>query len=333
MKKEKVLLVGGAGYVGRHIALELRDASYSVCILDNLSTGTNEYLEADRLMVADILEVPFEEVKEECGSVRAVIHLAALTDAGASVDDPVGYFELNTIGAIRAVCLAHHLGADAFILSSTAAVYGDAKRYPIEEDDPKRPSNPYGASKRAAEVGVNQLCAQYGISCGILRYFNVAGCDPDGRTGDMRPKGDTLMHKLIEAAESGADGVVRIYGDDYDTRDGSAERDFVHVMDVASAHRLIINELISNRRKSLVGNVGYGKSTSVKAGVHAFLDVLAPDRISRVEYHSRRAGDIAVSYASNRALKALGWKPKYDDITDMIRDTMTWRRKVSPGDP
>lgn len=323
-----VLLIGGAGYIGRHIAFELIDNGHDVVILDNLSTGSDQYLPDCPLMVEDILDVQFEHLSGMRGRIEGVIHLAALTDAAESVNKPEAYLRANVYGAIRAIDLASYLGARSFVFSSTAAVYGEPEYLPIDESHPTLPQNPYGWSKLAAEVCLRQQAADSRISLAILRYFNVAGADPELRTGDMREKGENVIHKLM-AALKGRNKEFRIFGSDYSTKDGTAVRDYIHVSDLASAHVKALSAIRAGSvRSPLVCNVGYGCPITVKQLVDEFLCQTYEVFGANVVFSDRRPGDVAKSYAENQAITELGWRPRHDALSEIVSSALAWQRII-----
>lgn len=327
--REKVLLIGGAGYIGRHIAFELLDANFDVVILDNLSSGSLEYLPECEFFEADILTIDFHRLKHLIGKVSAVIHLAALTDAAESVLHPSIYYRINVCGTVRATELAKYLDSKVFLLSSTAAVYGDPLRLPIDEEHPLRPINPYGSSKLAAEEVVRQFGALRDIKIGIVRYFNVAGADPNGRTGDLRKKGENVVHKLLDLVDQ--DGVFEIFGSDFSTPDGSATRDYVHVSDIARAHIYVMSALGTDAAKDIIVNVGYGVPVSVRELVDSFRKLVGARFIARVEVKGRRVGDVGESVADNSRILGLGWRPLYAGTEFILKTALGWKDYLAGG--
>lgn len=328
MRDRHALLIGGAGYIGRHVGFELCDRGYHVSIVDNLSTGSPDYLPTTDLRVTDIVDMDFAEVEDLKGKVTDVVHLAALTSVPESVKNPSSFFRVNTHGTLRAAMLAGYLESENFTLSSTAAVYGEPEYNPVDEEHPLRPINPYGSSKLAGEVIGRELCKRMGIGYGVLRYFNVAGADPALRTGDMRPAGDNLAHKLLECIDGARSEKFEIYGSDYDTPDGTAVRDFVHVSDVASAHVCVLGKLQEDCVSSVVVNVGYGFGRSVGELVAA-LRRIAPDRFCvDATQAARRPGDPSAVWASSDQLHSLGWRAKYDCIERIFETELAWHDKV-----
>lgn len=326
--EHKVLLVGGAGYVGRHLAFYLTDRGYDVCILDNLSTGSKAYLPACEIVVGDIADIAITDLPERWRDVNCVIHLAAFTDAGASCFAPWETFGLNVGGTCKAMDLARDLGAEKFLFSSTAAVYGDPECIPISEGHRLCPKNPYGESKRVAEWVIDIKGQEYSIRTGVLRYFNVAGADPERRTGDMRRDSGSVFHKLLDHIDSADERPFYINGDDYDTRDGTPERDFIHVTDLAAAHECMMDVLNGETVRQLTLNAGYNTGVTVRE-LYLAMKSVAPDRISgKCVIGGKRPGDIGKSIADATRLHGYGWRPKYADIAIMLRDSLAWHDRI-----
>jgi UDP-glucose 4-epimerase len=320
-----ILLIGGAGYIGRHLAFELIDNKRNVVILDNLSTGSPRYLPDCLILVEDIENIAFESLSSMRGQIAGVVHLAALTDAAESVKLPEAYLRTNINGAIRAMDLANYLGAKSFVFSSTAAVYGEPEYLPIDEAHPVKPVNPYGWSKLSAESCLKARAERYGIGLAILRYFNVAGADPLGRTGDMRKIGENVVHKLLEMLGPDDFSQFSIYGGDYDTPDGTPTRDYIHVTDLARAHIVALKAIERSPECSpLLANVGYGQPVSVKELFEAFKSCagIRYDGCYRIE--RRRPGDIGQSYASAEIIRRLGWKPTHASLESILESAITW---------
>lgn len=328
MQDRHALLIGGAGYIGRHVGFELKDRGYRLTIVDDLSTGSPKYLPTTDLRVADVLELDFSELEDLKGRVTDVVHLAALTSVPQSVEDPTSFFRTNTYGTVRAAMLASYLESENFILSSTAAVYGEPRYNPVDEGHPLRPINPYGSSKLAGEVAGLEMCKRLGLGYGVLRYFNVAGADPALRTGDMRPTGDNLVHNLMECVDEANGQEFQIYGADYATPDGTAVRDFVHVVDVASAHAAILAHLTKSGVPSVVVNVGYGFGRSVEELVAALHRVAATRFSVDVKKADRRPGDPSAVWANSDRLESLGWQANCTSIERIFSTELAWHDKL-----
>jgi UDP-glucose 4-epimerase len=327
MSKVPVLVTGGAGYIGSHAVLALSDAGWPVAVIDDLSNGAREAVPdgvpfyegniADRSLVVRIF-------REQ--NIQAIMHFAGSIVVPESVEQPLRYYANNTLASHALVSAAVDCGVRHILFSSTAATYGEPVRVPIDEEDPKEPINPYGASKLMTERMLSDAAAAHPFNFGALRYFNVAGADPKGRTG-QRGKGATHLIKVAAEAAVGKRDHVAVYGTDYPTRDGTGIRDYIHVSDLADAHVAALEWLVEHPGENLVMNCGYGTGLSV-------LEVLdAVDRhtnrpVKRV-MEGRRAGDPPELVAANaRLLATLAWRPKYADIDRIVADALAWERKL-----
>jgi len=328
MSKVPVLVTGGAGYIGSHAVLALIDVGWSVAVIDDLSNGTRgvvpdgvaffEGSVADRELVGRIL------AEQKIG---AIMHFAGSIVVPESVEKPLDYYANNTLASHALLTSAVAAGVKHFLFSSTAAVYGAPERVPIDEGDPKQPINPYGASKLMTERMLADASAAYSFNYGALRYFNVAGADPQGRTGQIG-KGSTHLIKVACEAAVGKRDHIAVYGTDYPTADGTCVRDYIHVSDLVAAHVAALDWLVEHPDENLVMNCGYGTG-------HSVLEVLdAVDRhtnlpVKRV-IEGRRAGDPPELVAANaRLLETLDWRPAYADIDTIVADALAWERKLS----
>lgn len=327
MTRIPVLVTGGAGYIGSHAVLALRDGGWPVAVIDNLSTGT-------RYVVPD--DVPFyegnvadrelvERVLAEQG-IGAIMHFAGSIVVPESVEKPLEYYRNNTLASHALMSAAVESGVRHFVFSSTAAVYGEPERVPVEEDAPKLPINPYGASKLMTERMLADTAAAHPFNYAALRYFNVSGADPKGRTGQIG-KGSTHLIKVAVETAVGKRDHVDVFGTDYPTADGSAVRDYIHVSDLADAHVKALERLIAQPRDNLVMNLGYGRGLSVLEVLDT-LDSLLDQPIRR-ELKGRRAGDAPSLVSSNRKLvETLGWTPNHADIRTILTHALDWERKL-----
>lgn len=325
--KIPVLVTGGAGYIGSHAVLALKDSGWSVAVIDDLSNGTREVVPEDvpfyQGSVADRALV--ERIFAEQGT-QAIMHFAGSIVVPESVENPLLYYANNTVATHALVAAAVAGGVKHILFSSTAAVYGAPERVPIAEEDSKQPINPYGASKLMIEQMLADCAAAYGFNYGALRYFNVAGADPDGRTGQIS-KGATHLIKVAVEAAVGKRGHVDVYGTDYPTPDGTCVRDYIHVADLANAHVQALQWLVEHPGESLVLNCGYGRGLSVLEVLDA-LDRQLNAPIRR-EMKPRRAGDPPMLVASNaRLVETLGWAPRFDDIETIVRHALQWERHL-----
>ena len=326
MNKIPVLVTGGAGYIGSHAVLALIEAGWPVAVIDDLSTGTRSVVpEAIAFYEGNIVDTQLlERIFSEQGT-KAIMHFAGSIVVPESVEKPLDYYRNNTLASHALIGAAVKSGVKHILFSSTAAVYGAPDRVPVEEDDPKLPINPYGASKLMTERMLEDSAAAYPFNYGALRYFNVAGADPQGRTGQVG-KGSTHLIKIACEAAVGKRDHVAVYGTDYPTPDGTCIRDYIHVSDLAAAHVAALVKLIERPNGNLVLNCGYGKGLSV-------LEVLdAVDRANGApverRMEGRRAGDAPALVAGNKALlAALDWRPAYADIDVIVRDALNWERK------
>ena len=330
MTKPAVLVTGGAGYIGSHAVLALKDAGWRVAVIDDLSNGTRDVVPEDvPFYQGSIAErVLVDSVIDECG-IRAIMHFAGSIVVPESVEHPLKYYANNTLASHSLVSAAVDAGVKHILFSSTAAVYGAPDRVPIVEDDPKLPINPYGASKLMTERMLEDASAAHPFNYGALRYFNVAGADPKGRTGQIG-KGSTHLIKIACEAAVGKRPQVAVYGNDYPTPDGTCIRDYIHVSDLAAAHVAALEWLVAHPGENLAMNCGYGKGLSVSQVLDA-VDRLTNEPVKRV-IEGRRAGDPPELVAdNNRLLETLDWRPAYDDIDTIVGDALAWERRLSAG--
>ena len=328
MTKPNVLVTGGAGYIGSHAVLALRAAGYQVAVIDDLSTGNREVVPhdvaffegniADRELVDRILR------EREIG---AIMHFAGSIVVPESVERPLKYYGNNTLASHALISAAVDAGVEHILFSSTAAVYGAPERVPVREDDPTLPINPYGASKLMTERMLADASAAHPFNYGALRYFNVAGADPEGRTGQIG-KGSTHLIKVAVEAAVGKRDHVAVYGSDYATPDGTCVRDYIHVSDLAAAHVAALEWLIAHPRENLVINCGYGRGLSVLEVLDAVDRATGSPLDRRIE--GRRAGDPPELIAGNqRLLDTLDWRPAFADIDRIVGDALAWERKLA----
>ena len=323
-----VLVTGGAGYIGSHAVLALKDAGWPVTVIDNLTTGFRwavpegvAFYDGD-IEDGALLARIFTEQK-----IGAIMHFAGSIIVPESVENPLKYYHNNTAKSRALIAAAVEGGVRHFIFSSTAATYGIPDVSPVSEDSPKAPINPYGLSKLMTEMMLADVARAHPINYGALRYFNVAGADPQARTGQSTAGATHLIKVAVEAA-LGKRGHVGVFGTDYATPDGTGVRDYIHVSDLAAAHVLALEALIANPAESLTMNCGYGRGFSV-------LEVLdAVDRVTnltiRRELGPRRAGDPDSLISDNRRIKRmLPWEPRYANLDTIVEHALTWERKLS----
>jgi len=326
-----VLVTGGAGYIGSHAVLALVDAGWPVAVIDNLSTGFRfavpdgvPLYEGD-IEDAALLARIFAE--QAMGAGRgAIMHFAGSIVVPESVADPLKYYHNNTAKSRALIAAAVAAGVPHFIFSSTAATYGMPDVSPVSEDTPQRPINPYGFSKLMTEHMLADVAAAHRLNYGVLRYFNVAGADPQARSGQSTAGATHLIKVAIEAA-LGQRESVSVFGTDYATRDGTGVRDYIHVSDLAAAHVLALEALIAEPGRSLTFNCGYGRGFSVLEVLDA-VDRVAGGRLDR-RIEGRRAGDPDSLIADPSRLRAaLGWQPRHEDLDTIIAHALAWERRL-----
>ncbi len=326
--KPSVLVTGGAGYIGSHAVLALVDAGWPVAVIDNLSTGFRwavpdqvAFYEGD---IAD--EALLARIFAERGT-RAVMHFAGSIIVPESVSDPLKYYHNNTAKSRTLIAAAVAAGVPHFIFSSTAATYGAPKVSPVSEDSPTLTINPYGTSKLMTELMLADVAFAHALNYCALRYFNVAGADPQCRTGQSTAGATHLIKVAVEAA-LGKRSHVDVFGTDYATPDGTGVRDYIHVSDLAAAHVLALEALIADPSRSLTMNCGYGRGFSV-------LEVLdAVDRVTGKTLERRlgprRAGDPDSLVSSNaRILATLPWQPRFADLDALVAHALAWEEKLT----
>lgn len=327
MTKPSVLVTGGAGYIGSHVVLALHLAGWPVVVLDNLSTGDRANLPPSvPLIEGDVGDCGLLHELFSSRRIRAVLHLAGSILVSESISNPLLYYQNNTVNshALIRACVA--AGRVAFVFSSTAAAYGLPAVNPVREETPLVPVSPYGWSKVMTEQMLADADAVHDLPHVVLRYFNVGGADPEGRTGAARPSAEHLLTVACEAA-LGTRGEVPLFGDDYPTADGTCIRDFVHVSDLADAHIKALEYLIAGGA-SRTFNCGYGRGYSVREVLNAVSRISG--RTLSIQHARRRPGDAAeVVAAPERIRRELGWRPRHGDLDRMVRDTLALQRRLS----
>ena len=330
MDKKTILVTGGAGYIGSHVVRQLGARGEKVLTLDNLSTGFEAAVTHGDFVQGDTGDSVLLEKLFSDYDIDTVMHFAAHTIVPESVSDPLKYYRNNTASSRTLLEAANKHGVKHFVFSSTAAVYGIPEGGRASEDSPTQPINPYGTSKLMTEWMLRDLAFAGGPSYVALRYFNVAGCEPSGTIGQSTPKATLLVKVAVEAAVGKRD-VMKIFGTDYPTPDGTGLRDYIHVEDLASAH-LDALDYLRKGGDSQVLNCGYGHGYSVRE-VLQMVEKVNGAKLNIVE-EDRRAGDppelIAVA---NRVRDVLGWTPQYDDLETIVRTSLEWEKKISAEDP
>lgn len=323
----RVLVTGGAGYIGSHVVKKLGEQGHVVCTFDNLSTGNRWAVLYGDIIVDDLNNM--EAIRRTVRAFRpdAVIHFAAAIVVPESVADPLKYYANNTANTLNLLRVLQEEKIGMFIFSSTAAVYGMPEQMPIDELAPLAPINPYGTSKMMTELILRDMAAVHSSFRYIaLRYFNVAGADPKAQIGQAYAAATHLITRGLKTAK-GFSARLQIFGTDYDTPDGTCIRDYIHVDDLADAHLLALKSL-ADGRKSDIFNCGYGHGFSVREVVTVIRDVTGIPFL--VEETGRRAGDPAQLVADSTKLrKVLGWQPLYDDLSFIVKTAWEWEKKLS----
>lgn len=326
--KPSVLVTGGAGYIGSHAVLALKDAGWDVAVIDNLTTGFRFAVPEDVTLYEGDIEdsALLAKIFAEQGT-GAIMHFAGSIIVPESVENPLKYYHNNTAKSRALIEAAVKAGIAHFIFSSTAATYGIPETSPVREDTPQRPINPYGWSKLMTEQMLGDTAAAHAMNFCALRYFNVAGADPQARSGQSTAGATHLIKVAVEAA-LGKRSHVSVFGTDYDTPDGTGVRDYIHVSDLAAAHVLALEALIAQPDRSLTMNCGYGRGFSV-------LEVLdAVDRVTNLtierRLEGRRAGDPDQLISDpSRIREELPWQPQHADLDVIINHALAWERRLS----
>lgn len=321
-----VLVTGGAGYIGSHIVKLLGKAGYeNIVVLDNLCKGFADAVTYGELIVGDTGDKALVSELLKKYNIKSVLHFAAHTIVPESVADPLKYYGNNTCCTRNLLECCSEAGVENFIFSSTAAVYGIPETIPVTEEAPKQPINPYGTSKLMTEWMLKDLGSATDMRYIILRYFNVAGCDPEGEIGQSTPQA-TLLTKVAVEAAVGVREHISVFGTDYDTEDGTGVRDYIHVVDLADAHIKALNHLEKGGESATL-NCGYGHGYSVREVIAAVEK--AHGAPLKVIEEPRRAGDPPSLVANSSKLKSLfSWQPQYDDIDSIVTSALEWEKKL-----
>ncbi|SDR04215.1 UDP-glucose 4-epimerase GalE [Pseudovibrio sp. Tun.PSC04-5.I4] len=321
-----ILVTGGCGYIGSHMTWCLHDAGEDFIVIDNLSTGFDWAIpQATKLYEGEITDLDLLETIFKAHDISAVIHFAGSIIVPESVSNPLKYYSNNTAASrtLMEACVNH--GIKHFIFSSTAAVYGDPEVIPVSEEAPLTPLSPYGTSKLMTELMLRDTAAAHDFKYTALRYFNVAGADPKGRTGQSTKNATHLIKVACEAA-LGKRTNLGVFGIDFDTPDGTGVRDYIHVSDLASAHYLALRRLREGG-DSIVMNAGYGDGYSVLQVIDAVKAISGVD--FNVTTEPRRAGDSPKVVADNRKImKNLDWQPEFNDLKTIVDHALTWEKKL-----
>ena len=323
-----VLVTGGAGYIGSHMVWELIDHGIDLVVVDNLVTGFRDSVpEQVTFLLGDVGDQEFMEDVFRKHAIDTVIHFAGSVVVPESLETPLKYYDNNTGKSRNLLAAAIACKVKRFIFSSTAAVYGNPLTTgPINENAILNPLSPYGTSKLMTELMIRDVADAHDLNYVILRYFNVAGCDLKGRTGQST-EGATHLIKVASEAASGKRSSMKIFGTDYDTPDGTCIRDFIHVNDLVDAHRVALEFLRDGGRK-FTANCGYSRGYSVREVVEAVKKVSGSD--FKVIEDGRRAGDIeALTANAHRLMSRLGWEPKHDDLELIVSSAFEWEKKLA----
>lgn len=325
MAGETVLVVGGAGYIGSHTCLDLANKGYKPVVFDNFSNGHREFVKWGPAEEGDIRDrARLDEVLAK-HKPSAILHFAGLIEVGESVKDPVAFYENNVIGTLTLLSAAQAAGINAFVFSSTCATYGLPQSVPLDETHRQVPINPYGRTKYIVEQALADYDQYKSLRSVILRYFNAAGADFDGRIGEWHDPETHAIPLAIDAALGRRQG-FKVFGSDYETRDGTCVRDYIHVLDLADAHVRAVEYLLRGG-DSVALNLGTGTGTTVKELLGAIEDV--SKRPFPVEYIGRREGDSHTLVANNdKARDVLGWVPQYD-LSDIIQSAWRWHSRTN----
>ncbi|MBW9114187.1 UDP-glucose 4-epimerase GalE [Rhizobium cauense] len=323
MAGETVLVVGGAGYIGSHTCLDLANKGFKPVVFDNFSNGHREFVKWGPAEEGDIRDrARLDEVLAK-HQPAAILHFAALIEVGESVKDPVAFYENNVIGTLTLLAAAQAAGVKAFVFSSTCATYGLPQSVPLDETHRQVPINPYGRTKYIVEQALADYDRYTGFRSVVLRYFNAAGADFEGRIGEWHQPETHAIPLAIDAALGRREG-FKVFGTDYETRDGTCVRDYIHVLDLADAHVRAVEHLLRGG-DSVALNLGTGTGTTVKELLGAIERV--SERPFPVEYVGRREGDSHTLVANNdKAREILGWTPQYD-LSEIIRSAWNWHAK------
>jgi UDP-glucose 4-epimerase len=326
-----ILVTGGAGYIGSHAVRLLCEAGYKVWVLDNLSTGHRQAVHSEVLSQGRFIQGAISEsekiealVREQ--KIEAVLHFAAHIEVGESVQNPEKYYTNNFSSAVKLIQAALNGGLRKFVFSSTAAVYGNPIRVPIDEEHPLAPLSPYGKSKAMVESALADFAHSHGLGYAVLRYFNVAGAHPDASIGEDHQPESHLIPRILQAALK--EGLtLSVYGNDYPTPDGTCVRDYVHVLDLARAHLLALEAIQPASGKTF--NIGSQSGFSVLEVVEVCKKVTGLDIPTVI--HGRRAGDASTLVASRTKIQTqLGWQPQFPDLETIVTHAWAWHKK-NPG--
>lgn len=322
----KILVTGGAGYIGSHTTKELLKQGFEVVVFDNLSSGNKEFVLGGELIVGDLMDKAAIRNVFKSGDIAAVLHFASLIRVGESYIDPRKYYAQNLISSLNLLDVMLEAHVKSFIFSSSAAVYGTPRQIPIPEEHPLLPINPYGQTKFFVEKILQDYDRAYGLKYISLRYFNAAGADPDGTLGEMHNPETHLIPNILLTIR-GKKEYLEIYGTDFPTPDGTAIRDYIHVTDLAAAHVLALQKLLSSSMSESI-NLGTNRGYSVQEIIAKAEEITGKKVPSRQK--TRREGDVPVLLASKeKAERLLGWKLRFSKIETIIETAWKWHEKLN----
>ncbi|MGE6580262.1 UDP-glucose 4-epimerase GalE [Vreelandella aquamarina] len=325
-----ILIAGGAGYIGSYMVKQLARAGHSVVVLDNLTTGVRELACHGKLVVGDLADTALLESLFAEHHFDGVMHFAAASLVGESMQDPGKYYRNNVANTLNLLEVMVRHGVKHFIFSSTAATFGEPEYVPIDEAHPQTPINPYGASKLMVERMLQDYASAYGVNSVCLRYFNACGADPEGELGECHEPETHLIPLILQAA-SGRRESITVFGRDYATEDGTCIRDYIHIEDLCSAHALALEALVQGKKQgALAYNLGNGQGYSVQQVIEMVERVVAEDGYTlTVDEGARRSGDPATLVAdATLARRELGWQPQYADLETIIRHAWAWEKRM-----
>lgn len=320
-----ILVTGGAGYIGSHCCKELKKAGYNPITIDNLVYGHRENVQWGEFFEGDIGDRAVLDTISSSHDIQAVMHFSAYAYVGESVTEPRKYYQNNITSTVNLLNWILDNGIRHFIFSSSCATYGEPHYIPIDEEHPREPINPYGRTKFMVEEILKDYAAAYDFSFVSLRYFNAAGADPEGEVGENHDPETHLIPLILDAA-AGHSEVIRVFGDDYETEDGTCIRDYIHVTDLAAAHVLALESLLKGAESDFI-NLGTGKGYSVMQTIDVARSVTG--KPIPVKITDRRPGDPPVLVAANeKAIERLGWQPVYTNLDEIVRTAWIWYNKI-----
>ena len=326
---KKILVVGGAGYIGSHMVKMLSKAGHEVIVLDNLSTGFREMVKYGKLVIGDLADINLLENLFQEHQFDGVMHFAANSLVGESMTNPAKYYRNNVGNTLNLLDVMVRHNVKHFIFSSTAATFGEPEYSPIDEAHPQNPINPYGSSKLMIERILKDYADAYDLNSVSLRYFNACGADPEGEIGECHDPETHLIPLILQAA-SGRRDAITVFGRDYTTQDGTCIRDYIHINDLCSAHALGLEKILNeNTGEALMYNLGNGNGFSVQEVIDVVKNVVAKDgNHLTVKEGQRRAGDPAILVAdATKATEELNWQPIYNNLENIVEHAWAWEKQ------